>query len=133
MAGVVLLSWSTRTVMHEQVIASIIDDNCCGMNDVAFRTAPPIGGLSCFPCWRSRFRVVRSQLCFFTIMKGSGKSRRGLTSIFALLLLVSQLVAAFLISSPLPLYLRDPQLRVGTNLYFPERLADLCSGSDLNW
>ena len=29
----------------EQVKASIIYDNRCGMSDVAFRTAPPIGGL----------------------------------------------------------------------------------------
>ena len=27
--------------------ASTIDDRRCGMNDVVFRTAPPIGGLSC--------------------------------------------------------------------------------------
>ena len=30
----------------EQVIASIIDDSRCGMSDVAFRVAPPIGGPS---------------------------------------------------------------------------------------
>ena len=33
--------------VSEQVIASIIYDSRCGMNYVAFRTAPPIGGLSC--------------------------------------------------------------------------------------
>ena len=27
---------------------SIIDDSCCGVSDVTFRTVPPIGGLSCF-------------------------------------------------------------------------------------
>ena len=52
----VLLSRSTRLCesMHghasttaEQVIASIIDDSRCGISDVAFCTAPPIGGLSC--------------------------------------------------------------------------------------
>ena len=31
------------------MIASIIDDSRCGMSDVAFRTAPPFGGLSCRP------------------------------------------------------------------------------------
>ena len=53
MAGVALLSRSTRPCesMHghartfsEHVIASIIDDSRCMMSDVAFRTAPPIGG-----------------------------------------------------------------------------------------
>ena len=29
------------------MIATIIDDNRCGMSDVAFRTAPPACGLSC--------------------------------------------------------------------------------------
>ena len=57
MAGVVLLSRSTRPCesMHghaqtfsEQVIESIIDDSRCGMSGVAFRTAQPIDGLSCF-------------------------------------------------------------------------------------
>ena len=57
MAGVVLLSRSTRPCesMHghartfsEQAIASIIDDSRCGMSDIAFRAAPPIGGLSCY-------------------------------------------------------------------------------------
>ena len=33
-------------MFSEQVIASIIDDSRYWMNDVAFRTAPPIGGLS---------------------------------------------------------------------------------------
>ena len=42
-----LLSRSTRTY-DEQVIASIIDDSRCGMSAVSFRTAPAIGGLSCF-------------------------------------------------------------------------------------
>ena len=55
-AGVILLSRSTamrvdaRSCMNVfgKVIASIIDDGRCGMSDVvAFRTAPPIGGLSC--------------------------------------------------------------------------------------
>ena len=55
MAGVILLSRSTRPCewMHgnawtflEQVIANIIFNNRCGMSDVAFRTAPPICGLS---------------------------------------------------------------------------------------
>ena len=32
----------------EQVIASIVDDSRCGMSNIAFRTAPPIGGLSCW-------------------------------------------------------------------------------------
>ena len=32
----------------EQHIASIIYDTRCGMTDVAFRTAPPIGGPSCY-------------------------------------------------------------------------------------
>ena len=32
----------------EQVIASIIYDSRCGMSDVAFCTAPPTGGPSCF-------------------------------------------------------------------------------------
>ena len=31
----------------KQVIASITDDSHFGMSDVAFRTVPPIGGLSC--------------------------------------------------------------------------------------
>ena len=31
----------------EQVIESIIDDSRSGMSGVAFRTVPPIGGLSC--------------------------------------------------------------------------------------
>ena len=57
MAGVLLLSRSTRPceLMHghartfsEQVIASIIDDCRGGLSDAAFRTAQPIGGLSCF-------------------------------------------------------------------------------------
>ena len=30
------------------MIASIIDDSRCGMSDVAFRTVPPIVGLSCY-------------------------------------------------------------------------------------
>ena len=30
------------------MIASIIDDSRCEMSDVAFRTAPPFDGLSCF-------------------------------------------------------------------------------------
>ena len=56
MAGVVLLSRSTHPCepMHgrartfsEQVIPSIIYDLRCGISDVAFRTAPPFGGLSC--------------------------------------------------------------------------------------
>ena len=56
MTGVVL-SRSTRPCesMHghgwtfsEQVIAIIIDDSHFVMSDVAFRTAPPIGGLYCF-------------------------------------------------------------------------------------
>ena len=57
MAGVVLFLRSIRPCesMHanvrtfsEQVIASIIYDSRCGMSDVAFRTAPPIGGPSCY-------------------------------------------------------------------------------------
>ena len=57
MAGVILLSRSSRPCesMHghartfsEQVITSIIDDSRCGMSDLAFRTAPPIGGPPCF-------------------------------------------------------------------------------------
>ena len=56
MAGVVLLSRSIRPreSMHghartfsEQLIASITHDSRCGMSDVAFRSAPPIGGLFC--------------------------------------------------------------------------------------
>ena len=37
-------------MFSEQVIAGIIDedDSRCGMSDVAFRTAPPIGEFSCF-------------------------------------------------------------------------------------
>ena len=37
------------STFSEQVLASIIitDDSGCGMSDVAFRTVPPIGGLSC--------------------------------------------------------------------------------------
>ena len=62
MAGVILLSLSTRPCesMHghaltlsEQVIACITEDSRSGMNDVAFRTAPPIGELSCI---RNRMR-----------------------------------------------------------------------------
>ena len=34
------------------MIASIIYDNHCGISDVAFRTAPSIGGLSCFTNFR---------------------------------------------------------------------------------
>ena len=33
--------------ISEHVIASIIGDSLSGMNYVAFRTDPPIGGLSC--------------------------------------------------------------------------------------
>ena len=44
MAGVTSLSRST--VMHERF--SIIYDSRHGMSDVAFCTAPPIGGLSYF-------------------------------------------------------------------------------------
>ena len=47
LAGVVLLSQSTRqcdyTVMRERVQK----DSRCGMSGVAFRTAPLIGGSSC--------------------------------------------------------------------------------------
>ena len=32
----------------EQAAASITDDSRCGMSDVALRTTPPIGGLSCY-------------------------------------------------------------------------------------
>ena len=64
MAGVVWLSWLTRPCesMHghawtlsDQVIASIVDDSRCGMSNVAFRTAQPIGVLSCYTlpfCYR---------------------------------------------------------------------------------
>ena len=57
MAGVVLLSRSSRPcesvhghawTFSEQMIASIIDDSRCRMSDNAFRTVPPIGGLSRF-------------------------------------------------------------------------------------
>ena len=34
-------AWSSS----EQVIASIVNESRCGMSDVAFRTAPPIGGI----------------------------------------------------------------------------------------
>ena len=59
MPGVILLSQSPHPgeSMHghartfsEQVIASIIDNSRCGISDVAFHTAPPIGGLSCLLC-----------------------------------------------------------------------------------
>ena len=39
---------NTTFTISEQVITSIIEDSRCGMSDVAFRTAPPLGGLSCF-------------------------------------------------------------------------------------
>ena len=54
------LSCSSRTCefMHgraktfsQQVMESIIDDICSGISDVAFRTAQPIGGLSCSICF----------------------------------------------------------------------------------
>ena len=42
------LNWiSIELINSEQVKASFIDDSSCGMSDVAFRTAPPISGLSC--------------------------------------------------------------------------------------
>ena len=44
---------SSAWTFAEQVIASIIDDSRCGMSNMAFRTAPPICGLSC-----SNFDVV---------------------------------------------------------------------------
>ena len=52
MASFVLLSRSSRThwratTFSEQVIASITDANRSGMSDIAFRTSPPIGWLSC--------------------------------------------------------------------------------------
>ena len=56
MAGLVLLLRSIRPCesMHgnarkflEQVSTSIIYDSRCGMRDVTFRTAPPIGWPSC--------------------------------------------------------------------------------------
>ena len=39
------------------MIANIIDDSHCGMSDVAFRTASPIGGLSCYFSRIKRFLV----------------------------------------------------------------------------
>ena len=54
MAGVVLLSRSIRPcesgnarTFSQKVIASIVYDSRCGMSDVAFCTAPPLGGASC--------------------------------------------------------------------------------------
>ena len=44
----------------EQVIASIIDDSRCGMSDVVFHTAPPIGGLSCFNLLFFCFQIEQS-------------------------------------------------------------------------
>ena len=46
--------------VFEQVIASIIYDGRCGMTDVAFRTAPPIGGPSC--CHSTKFKVLSGGL-----------------------------------------------------------------------
>ena len=43
---VVAVNSNARTFL-EQVIASIICNSRCRMSDVAFRTAPPIGGHSC--------------------------------------------------------------------------------------
>ena len=36
-------------IFSEQVKANITDDSRCGVSDVAFRTAPPIGGFSFLP------------------------------------------------------------------------------------
>ena len=47
----------------EQVIASIIVDSLCGMSDVAFRTASPIGELSCRLMLRLRGR--RHEMIFW--------------------------------------------------------------------
>ena len=71
-----LLSRSIRTcesgnarTFSQKVIASIVYDSCCGMCDVAFRTAPPIGGPSCFillPIYRTlkSYRIVISSAFF---------------------------------------------------------------------
>ena len=81
MAGVVLLARSTRPceAMHghawtfsEQVIASIIYDRSCGMSDIAFRIASPIGGLSCLIYQKllelatSRFATISPPRTIFT-------------------------------------------------------------------
>ena len=41
-------------------MASIIDDSRCGMSVVAFRTVPPIGGLSCLSYHYSLLAVIFS-------------------------------------------------------------------------
>ena len=51
------LAWT----FSEQMIASIIDDSRCGIGDVAFHTAPPIGGLSClFTGWKDLQPLLNS-------------------------------------------------------------------------
>ena len=46
----------------EQVIASIVDDSRCGMRDVAFRTALPIGGFSCLKLICQGVKIIA--VCF---------------------------------------------------------------------
>ena len=46
-------------MFSEQVVPSIIDDSRRGMSDIAFRTAPPIGGLSCFFCDTSHEKPIK--------------------------------------------------------------------------
>ena len=51
--------------VSQQVKESIADDSRFGIGDDAFRTAPPIGGLSCFFSF-SRFQarlITRSNYC----------------------------------------------------------------------
>ena len=45
------LHWLFCNIFLEQVRANIIDDSRCGMSDVAFRTAAPLGGLSFNKLW----------------------------------------------------------------------------------
>ena len=66
--GLCLIVVAVNSTMRVQqwAIASIIDDSRCGTSDVAFRTAPPVGGLSCFK-GRHGYQFVHHVVCLIVV------------------------------------------------------------------
>ena len=93
MAGVVLLSRSCMNVYGTSGSEYYIDDSGCRMSDVAFCTAPPIGGLCCLvsdshavePCINSVCYICcRSLVLSFHVVlpSGYGNGKRGTITVF---------------------------------------------------
>ena len=106
MAGVVLLSRSTSPCesMHghswtfsELVIASIIEDSRCGISDVAFHTAPRIGGLSCllslYPLLPAQIKTISLAIdnAMSEIFTGSRSTTASTSRLLLLLAKVTQI------------------------------------------